>query len=203
MTLPRRDPETASVIPMEARAGEHLRVIRETLERSAAFSTIPGWGGVAMGFAGCVAAVCASRAGSHERWLEVWLAAAVAACIVGLTAMVRGARRAQVPLLAGPGRRFALVFSSAVFSGAVLTVGLWRAGQFTLLPALWLMLYGTALVGGGTISVTLVRSMGYGFLLLGAGAVFAPFAVGNWLMGAGFGVLQIIGGMVLARRQRG
>ncbi|HKO04542.1 MAG TPA: hypothetical protein VJW51_07320 [Candidatus Acidoferrales bacterium] len=203
MTPPQRDPEGASVIPMEARAGENLRVIRETLERSAAFSTIPGWGGAAMGLSGAAAAVCASRAASPARWLEVWLAAALVACVIGITAMVRGARRAQVPLLAGPGRRFALVFSSAVLSGAVLTVGLCRAGQFTLLPALWLMLYGTALVGGGTISVTLVRSMGYGFLLLGAGAVFAPFAVGNWLLGAGFGVFQIIGGIILARRQRG
>jgi hypothetical protein len=203
MTLPRREPEGATVIPLESRAGEHLRVIRETMERSAAFSTIPGWGGAAMGFTGAAAAVVASRTESIERWLEVWFAAAVVACAIGLPAMARSARRAGVPLLAGPGRRFAIVFAAAVFSGALLTLGLYRAGQFSLLPALWLLLYGTALIGGGTISVTMVRSMGYGFLSLGAAAVFAPLAVGNWLMGAGFGVIQIIGGIILARRQRG
>ncbi len=203
MTLPPRDPEGATVIPLEARAGEHLRVIRETLERSASFSTIPGWGGAAMGLTGAAAAVCAARAGSPERWLEVWLAAAVLAASIGLTAMWRSARRAGLPLLAGPGRRFAVVFSAAIFSGALLTLALERAGQFSLLPALWLLLYGTALVGGGTISVTLVRSLGYGFLLLGTAAVFAPLAVGNWLLGGGFGALQIIVGILLARRQRG
>jgi hypothetical protein len=203
MSLPRRDPEGASVIPMESRAGEHLRVIRETMERSASFSTIPGWGGAAMGFTGAAAAAVAPRAESPALWLAVWLAAAVVACAIGLTAMVRGAQRAGVPLLAGPGRRFAIVFAAAVFSGALLTLGLYRAGQVPLLPALWLLLYGTALIGGGTISVTMVRSMGYGFLTLGAVAVFAPLAVGNWLMGIGFGVIQIIGGILLARRQRG
>ena len=203
MTLPRRDSEGASVIPMEARAGEHLRVIRETMERSAAFSTIPGWGGAAMGLTGAAAAVIAARAGSPQRWLEIWLAAAVVAAGIGLPAMWRSARRAGLPLLAGPGRRFAVVFSAAIFSGALLTLALERAGQVSLLPALWLLLYGTALVGGGTISVTLVRSMGYGFLLLGTAAVFVPLAVGNWLLGAGFGVLQIIVGILLARRQRG
>ncbi len=203
MTLPQRDPEGATVIPLEARAGEHLRVIRETLERSASFSTIPGWGGAAMGLTGAVASVCAARAGSPERWMEVWLAAAVLAASIGLAAMWRSARCAGLPLLAGPGRRFATVFAAAVFSGALLTLALERAGQFALLPAVWLLLYGTALVGGGTISVTMVRSMGYGFLLLGTAAVFAPLAVGNWLLGGGFGVLQIIVGILLARRQRG
>jgi len=203
MTLPRRESEGATVIPLEARAGEHLRVIRETLERSASFSTIPGWGGAAMGLTGAAAAVCAWRAGSPERWLEVWLAAAVVASSIGLAAMWRSARRAGLPLLAGPGRRFAVVFAAALFSGALLTLALERSGQFSLLPALWLLLYGTALVGGGTISVTMVRSMGYGFLLLGAAAVFVPLAVANWLLGAGFGVLQIIVGILLARRQRG
>ncbi|MGB2633127.1 MAG: hypothetical protein WAM58_04250, partial [Candidatus Acidiferrum sp.] len=39
-----RDP-----IPIDARAADHLRYIRETMESAAEFTAVPGWGGVAMG----------------------------------------------------------------------------------------------------------------------------------------------------------
>jgi hypothetical protein len=203
MGSPQRDPKSAPVIPLESRAGENLRIIRETLERSASFSAIPGWGGVAMGLTGLAAAITAARQATAIRWLEIWLIAACVACALGLAAMVHSARRAGVPLVAGPGRRFALVFAPPILAGALLTLALFRAGLVALLPGTWLLLYGIALVSGGTLSVPLVRRMGYGFLLLGAPALFIQLPLGNWLLACGFGVLQILFGILQVRGQRG
>jgi hypothetical protein len=203
MGFPQRDPNSAPVVPLEVRAGENLRFIRETIERSASFHAIPGWGGIALGATGLAAAILAAQAPSAAQWVGIWLLAACVACPAGLAAVVQSARRARVSLLAVPGRRFALVFAAPLLAGGLLTAALYREGAVALLPGTWLLLYGIALVSGGTLSVSLVRRMGYGFLLLGAPALFVPLPQGNWLLGCGFGALQIVFGILLVRRRHG
>jgi len=65
---PQREP-----IPIDARAADHLRYIRETMESAAEFTAVPGWGGVAMGVTALVAAFAASRQTTPRAWLAVWL----------------------------------------------------------------------------------------------------------------------------------
>src|SRR6266481_1893067 len=65
---PQREP-----IPIDARAADHLRYIRETMESAAEFTAVPGWGGVAMGMTALVAALAASRQTTPRAWLAVWL----------------------------------------------------------------------------------------------------------------------------------
>jgi hypothetical protein len=81
-------------------------------------------------------------------------------------------------------------------------VGLVRGGAFALLPGVWLLLYGTAVVAGGAFSVAAVPVMGAGFLGVGLVAVLFP-GMGDVCMAAGFGGLQIGFGVLIARRHGG
>ena len=192
----------ASPQPLADRALDNLRYIRATMERAGSFTAVPGWGQVVVGITAFGAAVVAAQQQSTLNWLVVWLAEAMVALTVGGWTMVRKARAVNDSLLSGPGRRFGLSFLPPLVVGGLLTVALYLGGVRALIPAVWLLLYGTGVITGGAFSVPIVPVMGLGFLLLGAVALFAP-GLGNWLLAAGFGGLHIVFGLWIARRYGG
>ncbi len=188
--------------PAEA-AAEHLRYIREVMARSGTFTAVPGRGSMAMGLTAVVAAVVAGLQPTPERWLAVWLGSAVVAATVGGWAMYRKARAGRVPLLTGTGRRYVLGLLPALVAGGLLTLALVQAGSTSLLPGLWMLLYGTALMAAGAYSIRLLPLMGLGFLIFGTVALFAPFPWSNVLLGLGFGGLHLLFGWIIATRHGG
>ena len=194
----RREP-----IPIDSRAADHLRYIRETMERAAEFTAVPGWGGITMGLTALAAAALASRQSSPRGWVAVWLAEAFVAVAIAAPAAATKARRANSSLFSGPGRKFVLSFAPPIVVGGLLTLALLQAGAFGMLPAVWLLLYGTAIVTGGAFSVRAVPIMGLCLMGLGAVALVAPQSWGNLFMAAGFGVVHIAFGMWIALRYGG
>jgi hypothetical protein len=182
---------------------DNLRFIRETMERAGAFTAVSGWGMCATGVLAVGAAVAAGGNPTSPRWLLTWLCTLVGSVVVSGWATVRKARGARVPLLSGAGRKFLLAFSPPMLVGALLTVVLVRAGQATLLPGAWLLLYGTAVLGAGAFSARIVPAMGACFFLLGAAAVFCPPTWANALMAVGFGALHLAFGVAIARTHGG
>jgi hypothetical protein len=195
---PRREP-----IPIDARAADHLRYIRETMESAAEFTAVPGWGGLAMGITALAAAGLAARQTTPRRWLMVWLAEVFVAVAIAAPAAATKARRANSSLFSGPGRKFVLSFGPPIIVGGLLTLVLFQIGAVAVLPGVWLLLYGTAIVTGGAFSVRAVPIMGLCLMALGAAALFAPAGWGNWFMAAGFGVVQSIFGVWIAIRYGG
>ncbi len=190
-------------IPIDARAADHLRYIRETMERAAEFTAVPGWGGVAMGITALVASFVAARQSSPRAWLAVWLVEAFVAVAIAAPAAATKARRANSTLFSGPGRKFLLSFAPPIIVGGLLTFALYAAGAAGVLPGVWLLLYGTAIVTGGAFSVRIVPVMGFCLMILGTAALIAPAAWGDAFMAAGFGVLQIGFGIWIARHYGG
>jgi len=190
-------------IPIDSSAAEHLRYIRETMERAGEFTAVPGWGGMLMGFSALLAAFFASQQKSQTAWLVVWLLEALVAVAIAAPATAHKARRANLPLLSGPGRKFLLSFLPPMFAGALLTFVLVHAGLFSVLPGLWLLLYGAAIVAAGAFSVRIVPVMGACLIAVGALALFAPAQWGDAFMAAGFGALQIGFGGWIARNHGG
>jgi hypothetical protein len=187
---------------MEVRAADNLRFIRDTMESAARFTAVPGWGGVGMGITAVAAAVVAAREASPSRWVAVWLVELAVAVVIALGATVQKARAARIGIFSAPGRKFALSFLPPILVGALLTFVLYHAALIAVLPGMWLLMYGTAVVTGGAFSVKVVPVMGMCFMALGAAALFLP-SYGNLLMALGFGGLQIIFGLMIAYRHGG
>lgn len=197
----RRPPEPSPAL--HDRAMDNLAFIRETMERASSFTAVPGWGAVGIGAVGTAAAIAAHLQASFGRWLAVWFAAMVLGLALGVWSIVRKASRASIPLLSGPGRRFALNFAPPVIVGGILTVVLYRAHLEAAIPGTWLLLYGTGIVAAGAFSVPVVPVQGVCFMLLGGVALFAPPVWRDWFMALGFGGLHLLFGIIIARRYGG
>ena len=205
MTLPARNVQpqrAAGHLALHDRAMDDLRFIRETMERSQAFTAVSGAGGVVMGVIALVGAAVASNA-SPMMWVATWMIAALLAQGIALVAMRRKARSVGEKMLSAAGRKFAWSFTPPLLVGVLMTIALTLQGSISLLPGIWLLLYGTGVVTGGAFSVRIVPLMGLCFMALGAVALFAPVAFGNGFMAAGFGGLHLVFGAIIWRKYGG
>jgi len=189
-------------VPLHEHAADNLRFIRQAMERAAPFTAVPGRGGVAMGLIAVAMGTVAMGRDRYE-WLYCWMATALVAMVSGCFAMNRKATAAGTPLLSAAGRRVVLSFLPAILAGSVLTWHLVKAHHWSLLPGLWLLLYGAAVVSGGALSIPAVPVMGSCFLVLGTAALVVPPAWTDSLLVAGFGGLHILFGLLIARRYGG
>ena len=198
-----RSPRSESPVALGDHARDNIRFIRETMERAGSFTAVSGWGGVAMGITALGAAVIASRQVSTLAWLVTWLAEAAVAIGIALWTTYSKARAAGTALFSGPGRRFVYSFAPPLFVGVLLTILLARIGSIAEVAGVWLLLYGTAIVTGGAFSVRVVPVMGICLMTVGAIGLVTPAAWGDAFMAAGFGVLQIVFGVWIARNHGG
>ena len=189
--------------PMSGRAAENLRFIRQTMERTATFTSIPGKGGVGMGVVGLLGSVVAARQPSADRWLAAWLVAAAAAAVIGLIAMAHKARRGGATLTGATARRFAIGMAAPFVAGAAITYELWAARSFTAIAPSWLLLYGAGVLTGGMFSVPVVRAIGACFMALGVAAIVTPPEWNNAWLAIGFGGLHVAFGLYIARNHGG
>lgn len=189
-------------VPIDRRAADNLRFIRDTMERAASFTAVPGWGGAAIGITAFIAGALASGHVPRQQFY-FWLAEAGLALLIGYLAVRSKSKRLELSLRSRAARRALLSFMPPLLAGAVLSTVLYKLGIFAVLPGLWLLLYGAAVVTGGAFSVRIVPVMGLCFMLVGAVALLAPAAWGNGFLILGFGGLHFAFGLVIARRHGG
>jgi hypothetical protein len=198
VSTPQPDPPA-----LHERAMDNLRYIRETMERSTAFTGISGWGEVVIGATALIATPLAANQSSFRGWLAVWVAEGLISLLIAGWSMDRKARAVDMPLKSGPGRKAVFSLSPPLIAGVLITIVLARSRLVDAIPGTWLLLYGTGVVTGGMFSVPAVPIMGLCFMGLGAVALFAPASFANWFMAAGFGGLHLIFGFIIARKYGG
>jgi hypothetical protein len=189
-------------ISIESRALGTLAFIRTSIESSGSMA-VPGMAGIVMGIIGIAAAIVASLPHAAAHWLEIWLIAAVLALLLGGASMARGSARIGHLRYLGPVRKFLLCLCPALLAGAVLTAVLWRVAATDLIPGVWLLLYGCAVLSASTVTIArvmrLISIMGVLFMLLGLMAFAAPPYVHTLILGVGFGFLHTVFGVLIGR----
>jgi hypothetical protein len=188
---------------MHARAMDNLRYIRETMEAAATFTAVSGWGMVMIGATALGAAFLASAVTSPTRWVFIWLCEACLSMAISIYTMALKARAAQLPLWSEPARKMVFSFAPPMMIGALLTLLFLERDLIALLPGIWMLLYGVAVIAAGTFSVRIVPVMGLAFMLVGTVALFAPPSWSALSMAAGFGALHLVFGTLIARRHGG
>lgn len=187
----------------ENQASEHLRFIRDIMERSASFTAVPGWGMVAVGLTALPASWIASMQTTGDGLLVVWFVEAAIAVTIGVWTLHRKARKCDVSLTSGPGRKYILTLAPSMVAGLLFTIALWQAGALDLLATLWLLLYGAGTITGGASSVPTIPVLGICFMVLGIISLFIPPAWMHLLLALGFGGLHIGFGVYIARKYGG
>jgi hypothetical protein len=201
--MTRRSGAERAVPSLQGRALDDLRFIRETMENAAAFTAVSGWGMVAVGAVAFGAAAVAVARPTVRGQLITWFAAAAVAIAVSGYATWRKAKRANAPLFHGAGRKFLLSFVPPMTVGAILTYALLERDAFALVPPMWLLLYGTAIITGGAFSVRVVPLMGLLFIAAGVVSLILPGWTAHWVLGGAFGALHVGFGLIIARRHGG
>lgn len=189
-------------IPIESRALGTLAYIRTSIETSGSLA-VPGMAGIVMGAIGILATVGASLPRAAAHWLPIWLVAAAIAFAVGGAMMARETAQGGHARYLGPVRKFLFCLCPALLAGALLTFVLWRVGETRLIPGVWLLLYGCAVLSASTVTIArtmrLICIMGALFMVLGGLAFAAPASAHTLILGMGFGALHTIFGMLIGQ----
>jgi hypothetical protein len=196
-------PKRQQPVELHAGAADNLRFIRETMERSTVFTSLPGRGAMAMGVTALAAAWLASRLNDDDMWLAVWITEAFVAVLIAVTATAWKMNRAGTAASLRPLRNFAFGLAPPFLAGALLTFAFQRGGAAWAIPGVWLLLYGCGITTGGAFSTRIVPVMGVCFMILGGVTLLAPAAWHDGLLAAGFGGLHLAFGAIITWRYGG
>lgn len=201
---PEHQPKRAdNVAWLHQQADENLRFIRDSMERSTVFTGLSGKGYVVGGFTALPAAWLATQQSTPGLWLSVWLLELALATGVMLAYTARKARAIGTPLTGtATSRKLLLAFVPAMLAGGLLSFDLHLAGATAALPALWLTVYGAAVITAGAWSIRVIPLMGMSFMVLGSLAAFTSLDA-NLLLALGFGGLHMGFGAWIWRQHGG
>ena len=83
-----------------------------------------------------------------------------------------------------------------------MTVLHWSNGNLHAIPGTWLLLYGCALISASAAATRTLAIMGGAFFVLGLAALLLPDSAQIFMLGAGFGGLHVIFGLLIGRTRR-
>jgi hypothetical protein len=135
----------------------------------------------------------------REHWLGIWLVSAALGGGLGFGLVTRPASRRGLLLYGTPLRKFALCLFPALFGGAVMTVVHLSYGNLHAVPGTWLLMYGCALISASVAATRTIAIMGLAFVALGLVSLFLPDGPQIYMLGAGFGGLHVLFGLLIGR----
>jgi hypothetical protein len=187
---------------LDSHAVATLRYIRSSME-GAVLLAVPGSAGIVLGSIALVAAALCFTPGLRHYWLGIWLGAALVGAVIGSILIVRESSLRDLRLAGTPLLKFALCLSPSLGAGLVMTAVHWFAGNLHAIPGTWLLLYGCALVAASAATTRIIATLGVFFILFGLLALLLPDEWQISMLGAGFGGLHIVFGILIRRMSHG
>jgi hypothetical protein len=197
------------VVTSAGEAEEHLRVIRQAMERSTRHSTLSGLSGIVVGLlalAGCALTetVVRDAVWPTRRFLfvAVWGGVLLLALAADFLFTKRRAARVGKTAFSPLGRHLALAAAPGFLAGLTLSLfyvfhpGL-REGYWYLY-GIWMLCYAVSLLAVGMFSLREVSLLGWAFFAAGAATLLLPagfFLTPNTMMALTFGGFHIIYGV--------
>ena len=190
----------SKTVAMDSHAAATLQYIRASMDAAVSLA-IPGSAGIAMGIVGLVAGAATCAPALHQYWFPIWLGAAVIAATLAGLRLARQFALQGFTLFGAPLRKFVLCLFPGLFAGAAITAVLWLAGDLHLIPGSWLLLYGCALVSASAPTTRTIGVLGGLFVVLGLVAYVLPEPWQMMMLGAGFGGLHLVFGVLIGRAE--
>jgi hypothetical protein len=190
-----------NTVALDSHALGTLQYIRASID-AAGLLAVPGSAGIAMGAVGVLAALVVALKVVAVPWLEIWLIAGLVAVAAGTALMVYQVVSRGTALYRGPLRKFLMCLCPPLLVGAVLTWQLWVHGESALIPGVWLLMYGCAVMAASTLTRRALAVMGALLAMLGVIALQVPVIDQNAVLGVGFGGLHLLFGMLIGGRNR-
>ncbi|NIA22495.1 MAG: hypothetical protein GWP05_11160 [Anaerolineaceae bacterium] len=193
-------------------AAEHLRVIRELMERPLKQTTRSGVSGLIAGvlaLAGCGATWYAGRLGQlpEASWIKaiglVWAGVLVLAVAANLLLTWRRAHRQGLPLWGRSQNQTALAIAPGFIVGALVSWALVGAHQYHPVAFAWIVFYGMAVWSLGLFGPLEVKLLGAGFFLAGILGFFFFAAHPLAALAVTFGGMHLVYGIVVWVRHGG
>ncbi|HEY1898531.1 MAG TPA: hypothetical protein VGG49_01940 [Steroidobacteraceae bacterium] len=197
------DPESGrpNTVALDTHALGTLQYIRASID-AAGLLAVPGSAGIAMGAVGILAALLVALKPLAAHWLQIWLLAGLVAIAFGTALMFHQVVRRGTALYRGPLRKFLMCLCPPLLVGAVLTWQLWLHAQAALIPGIWLLMYGCAVMAASTLTRRALAVMGALLAVLGIIALQVPVNFQNAILGIGFGGLHLLFGILIGGRAR-
>ena len=190
-----------NTVALDSHALGTLQYIRASID-AAGLLAVPGSAGIAMGAVGVLAALVVALKVVAVPWLEIWLIAGLVAVAAGTALMVYQVGSRGTALYRGPLRKFLMCLCPPLLVGAVLTWQLWLHGGSAMIPGVWLLMYGCAVMAASTLTRRALAVMGALLAVLGVIALQVPVGDQNAVLGVGFGGLHLLFGMLIGGRNR-
>ncbi len=189
--------------PIGSGAAENLRYIRDTIEATHTFTTVPGKGCIAMGIAALAAAALEWIPAFAPHWFPIWLTAAVVSCAVAVFSMEAKARLQGLSLRRSVVLRCFLTLAPAFVAGGVLTAALIDSVGRDVIAGIWLLMYGVGIAACGTFSIPVVLIAGFAFMGFGSVTLAVPAAWAPGMLALGFGGIHLVLGALVTRDHGG
>lgn len=195
---------------------EDLKEIREMMQRSSRFISLSGMSGIATGLTALTGASVAyftvfsrhdllhhhaSEISNTTLWLLLLIASATLLLSLAAATLftIRKTKQKQLPVWDMQTKRLLANLLIPLSAGGILCLMLLFKGYAGMLPPLTLIFYGLALINGSHFTLPEIRNLGLIQVLLGLLAFqFISYGLFFWM--AGFGVVQIIYGLMIQRK---